>query len=157
MFEGWDKRFPPSTELFISALLFAALLYVIFGFLSEYRECSGLASRGLHTLGTITAVTPDKHDTYKFRYAIGGSSYSGQGHISGLDRYPKVGDRVDVLYDPASPQLTSTPGPYRHEISNCFGYIRTLFLVGGAISAFLVAFAVDAVLQMRSRRRSAGT
>jgi hypothetical protein len=92
--------------------LACALLAASFNWSGYHR----LATHGVRTTGTVTAVLPEDHASARYRYEVGGQSLEGQ--FSPWPPNPpledlRVGEVVTVWYDPTSPgySVLGDPGP----------------------------------------------
>jgi hypothetical protein len=80
----------------VVGLLFAVAL----GAASLPRDYS-LVARGVQTAGTVTAVEPQNHQTFRYTYKVNDEVYEGSGRGGngnpGLDHL-RVGDHVQIRY-----------------------------------------------------------
>jgi hypothetical protein len=66
-----------------------------------------LTKRGVHDIGSVTALEPNNHNAVYYAYVVNRQGYSGVGTASSIDRKSEtmtIGEAVPIMYDSADPE-----------------------------------------------------
>lgn len=105
-------------SVWLAYLAVFAALFVLLPLtgISHWRDYRRLASRGVRSAGTITAILPEDHNSARYRYRVAEASYEGQ--FRSWPPNPPLGQltfgqTVVVYYDPVHPDVSvlGEPGP----------------------------------------------
>ncbi len=108
------------------------MLFIIYA-IYVWRLDRAIAARQQSTPGTITAHEPSNHDRYGYVYSIDGKAYHGW-EIPQKTEY-KIGEQVNVYYDPTDPTRSSLAGFEELSLRE-FGPVPFL-LLGTAVIVFI--------------------
>ena len=139
-----SKQNPVKTFRILSLVFGLLSLGFILAGLGVLLITNSLTSSYLRTEGTVVSLVGSNRKAPVVDYVVSGNTYE---HRSGLNTSPPsfvVGDKVTILYDPASPQNSRIEG-YGVE-----GLISLIFwIVGGA---FLIPTLIMLLLYFTQRR-----
>jgi hypothetical protein len=97
--------------LIYGAAIVAGFLFFFCELYPEWRTSERLAHDGISTIGVVTAKEPRNHQTVRYRYSLGGTSYTGATRVGrgGLAPFEKinVGDQITVTYWPEHPVIST--------------------------------------------------
>ena len=105
----------------------------------EYRR---LAEFGVQATGTVTALTPQMHNTAGYKYSVTGREFQGSrgswGPNPPLDEM-HIGDQVVVYYDPRQPAV-SVLGDPRPMLDNEITFVVLATLMMPTFIVLIMAF-----------------
>ncbi|MFL6230830.1 MAG: DUF3592 domain-containing protein [Pyrinomonadaceae bacterium] len=108
-----SRRELSARDAIIVATIWLALSvgFALFGVtVLDWRSYHHLAQHGIRTYGQVTAKDPANHQSVRYSYVVGGTSYTGIGQAGeGNPEFDQLreGESVIVVYDPDKPELSN--------------------------------------------------